>query len=33
MAERLGVTRLLTLDRRHFGLIRPRHCPALDILP
>ena len=33
VAERLGVSRLLTLDRRHFGLIRPRHCPALEILP
>jgi hypothetical protein len=33
IAERLGVTRLLTLDRRHFGAIRPLHCEAFEILP
>jgi predicted nucleic acid-binding protein len=33
VAERLGIRRVLTLDRRHFGQIRPRHCDALDILP
>jgi predicted nucleic acid-binding protein len=33
VAERLRVRKVLTLDRRHFGMIRPRHCPALDILP
>jgi predicted nucleic acid-binding protein len=33
IAERLNIRRILTVDRRHFGLIRPRHCPALDILP
>jgi uncharacterized protein len=33
VAERLNVSRILTLDRRHFGVIRPRHCAALDILP
>lgn len=33
LAERLGIRRLVTLDRRHFGLIRPRHCDALEILP
>ena len=33
IAERLNIRRILTLDRRHFGVIRPRHCPALDILP
>lgn len=32
-AERLGVARLLTTDRRHFGLIRPRHAPAFRLLP
>lgn len=31
--ERLGETRLATLDRRHFGAVRPRHCPALTLLP
>ncbi len=33
LAERLRVTKILTLDRRHFGQIRPRHCPALEIFP
>ena len=33
VAERLNIRKVLTLDRRHFGVIRPRHCPALDILP
>ena len=32
-AERLGITRILTLDRRHFGMIRPRHCAAFTLLP
>lgn len=31
--ERLGETKLATLDRRHFGAVRPRHCPALTLLP
>lgn len=33
LAERLKVTRILTLDRRHFGLFRPQHCAAFEILP
>jgi predicted nucleic acid-binding protein len=31
--ERLNETKLATLDRRHFGLIRPRHVDALRLLP
>ena len=31
--ERLGEERLATLDHRHFGAIRPRHCSALELLP
>lgn len=31
--ERLGVRRLATLDRRHFGVVRPRHCDGLELLP
>ena len=27
IAERLGVTRIATLDRRHFGVVRPNHTP------
>jgi predicted nucleic acid-binding protein len=33
LAERLKVTRILTLDRRHFDLFRPQHCTAFEILP
>ena len=31
--ERLSVTTLATLDRRHFSVVRPRHCAALTLLP
>ncbi|WP_079315175.1 type II toxin-antitoxin system VapC family toxin [Microbispora sp. GKU 823] len=33
LAERLGVRHIATLDRRDFSVIRPRHCPALTLLP
>jgi predicted nucleic acid-binding protein len=33
IAERLGVTRILTLDRRHFRMFRPRHCAAFELVP
>ena len=33
IAERLGITRILTLDQRHFRLVRPNHCPAFDLIP
>lgn len=33
IAERLRIRRVLTLDQRHFRPIRPRHCPAFDLLP
>ncbi len=33
IAERLNITRVLTLDRRDFQLIRPKHCGAFEILP
>jgi predicted nucleic acid-binding protein len=33
MAERLGVTTLLTTDRRHFGVVRPRHVERLTLVP
>lgn len=32
-AERLNIKRILTVDRRHFGLFRPRHCDAFEIVP
>lgn len=33
VAERLRITTVLTLDHRHFRYIRPRHCPAFDLVP
>ena len=33
IVERLNEPKLATLDRRHFGLIRPRHVDALRLLP
>ena len=33
MAERLDITTLLTTDRRHFGVVRPAHCPRLRLVP
>ena len=33
MAERLNVTTILTLDRRHFGAIQPAHCEKLTLAP
>jgi predicted nucleic acid-binding protein len=31
--EQLGETKVATLDRRHFTVVRPRHCEALRLLP
>jgi len=33
VAERLDVGTVLTLDFRHFGIIRPRHREAFELLP
>jgi hypothetical protein len=33
VVERLNETKLATLDRRHFGLLRPRHVTALRLVP
>ncbi len=33
IAERLNITKILTVDRRHFGAFKPRHCAAFEILP
>ena len=32
-AERLGSGTILTLDRRHFSVVRPRHVEAFTLLP
>jgi predicted nucleic acid-binding protein len=33
VAERLGIRQIATLDRRHFGVVRPAHVGALDLVP
>lgn len=33
MAERLDITTIFTLDRRHFGAIRPAHCASFVLVP
>jgi len=33
VAERLKVQRMLTVDRRHFGMFRPKHCQSFSIVP
>jgi len=33
VCERLGERKVATLDRRHFGVVRPRHCEALQLVP
>lgn len=33
VAERLGVTTVASLDRRHFNVVRPRHIDAFDLAP
>ena len=32
-AERLEITTIATLDRRHFGVVKPAHTDALELLP
>jgi len=33
IAERLNVKTILTLDQRHFRIVRPRHTAAFEVLP
>ena len=33
IVERLNEPKLATLDRRHFGLLRPRHRESIELLP
>lgn len=33
IVERLRERKLATLDHRHFGVMRPRHVAALELLP
>lgn len=32
-AERLGITEIATVDRRHFLVVRPSHAPAFSLVP
>lgn len=33
LTERLRITEVATVDRRHFPIVRPRHTTALTLLP
>ena len=33
VAERLGLTTIATLDRRHSGVVRPSHTKVLTLIP
>jgi predicted nucleic acid-binding protein len=33
LAERIGARTLVTLDRRHFSALHPRHAAAFELLP
>lgn len=33
VAERFGVDRVATLDRRHFGVVKPARLAAFNLLP
>lgn len=33
IAERLSVSTLATLDRRHFAVVRPRHIDGFELVP
>jgi uncharacterized protein len=33
VAERLQIREIFTTDRRHFSLVRPRHCAAFTLKP
>lgn len=33
IAERLNLTTIATLDRRHFSVVRPRHAQAFQLVP
>ena len=32
-AERLGIVAIATLDRKHFGIVRPRHVQSFELVP
>lgn len=32
-AERLDITAIATVDRRHFSVVQPAHAPAFQLVP
>jgi len=33
MAERLNITKILTVDHRHFRTFKPAHCDSFELIP
>jgi len=33
LAERLGAATIATLNKRHFGVVRPRHVESFTLVP
>lgn len=33
MAERLYITKILTVDHRHFRMFQPAHCKSFELIP
>jgi uncharacterized protein len=33
LAERLRITQIATLDRKHFSVVKPLHVEAFELLP
>jgi predicted nucleic acid-binding protein len=33
LAERLGAATIITLDRRHFGSVKPKHVESFKLVP
>jgi predicted nucleic acid-binding protein len=33
VAERMGISRIATVDRRDFTVVRPKHVPAFELIP
>lgn len=33
VAERLNISSIMTTDRRHFSVVKPKHCTAFTLLP
>jgi predicted nucleic acid-binding protein len=33
IAERLNITKILTVDHRHFRMFKPTHCKSFELIP